>query len=109
MSNLANTSAALDKLATSLNSLYTQMEKCYVTVCETMGAAREHFDDDAEFWSWVEDTTPFKSRIYRCHPVFSTQVFTLITAFHITFLIVLSTDSIIPSVSMTSRPSSSEQ
>ena len=62
MSNLANTSPALDKLATSLNSLYTQMEKCYVTVCETMGAAREHFDDDAEIWSWVEDTTPFKSR-----------------------------------------------
>jgi hypothetical protein len=59
MSNVAKTSPELDKLADRLNVLYSQMEKCYVTVCETMGAAREHFDDDDDFWDWVGDATSF--------------------------------------------------
>jgi hypothetical protein len=62
MSQLAKTSGQLDKLATRLNSLYTQMEKCYVTVCEVMGAARDYFEDDDDFWGWVEDATPFKRK-----------------------------------------------
>lgn len=62
MSDVAKTSTALNSLADKLNSLYTQMEKCYVTVCETMGAARDHFDDDDDFWDWVETCTDFKRR-----------------------------------------------
>lgn len=62
MSTTVTTSPALDNLATSLNTLYNQMEKCYVTICEKMGAAREYFEDDDEFWGWVDDYTDFKRR-----------------------------------------------
>jgi hypothetical protein len=62
MSNLAITSDQLDNLATNLKSLFNQMEKCYITICNVMGDSREFFDDDEEFWDWVENATPFKRR-----------------------------------------------
>lgn len=59
MSAVTKPSAQLVKLSNTLNTLYSQMEKCYITICETMGIAREHFDDDDHFWEWVEEATPF--------------------------------------------------
>lgn len=60
MRNVAKNSVSLPKLATELNNLFTQMETCYVSVCTKMGEAREEFEDDEDFWDWVEDYTPFK-------------------------------------------------
>ena len=50
----------LPVLAQALTQSFNDGEKIYLNWCGLLGEARESFDDDDDFWEWVEDTTPFK-------------------------------------------------
>ena len=50
----------LPVLAQALTQSFNEGEKIYLNWCGLLGEARESFDDDDDFWEWVEDTTPFK-------------------------------------------------